>query len=346
MNTLNNSNILLLILIAWNLIAFIVMGIDKRKAVKSKWRIPERALFLIAFIFGGIGIFLGMHIFRHKTKNNSFRILVPIAIVLNIIAALYMFKFTSAIEVTNYDIVSNKVPAEFNGFKIVQISDFHNGTFDDNQNELIDKIKAQNPNIIVITGDLIDEIASNSDAVNKLIDEVTKLSPVYFITGNHDMHYRDFNGLSKMMINKGVIILDNKKAVLRKRNSHINLYGIADPNMWDYLNPERYVKSEMEILKPQDGFNILLFHRANMFDTIKGNGYQLVLSGHMHGGQIQIPFWGGLKSPNGSWFPKYAQGEWHEDGTTMIVSRGLGNIVSVPRLFNPPEIVSVTLKAK
>lgn len=322
------------------------MGIDKRKAVKSKWRIPERTLFLIAFIFGGIGIFLGMHIFRHKTKHNSFRILVPIALILNIICGFYMFKLVSGIEVTSYDFASNRLPSEFNGYKIVQLSDYHEGSFDDSDDILIAKVKDQHPNLIVLTGDIIDETASNSDAVTKLVNQLVKISPVYFVTGNHDMLYSDYTGIKQMLVNKGVTILNNKKIVLKKGNAHINLYGIDDPNVWDYLNPERYLKSEISILKPNGGFNILLFHRANMFDTIKGNGYQLVLTGHMHGGQVQIPFLGGLKAPDGSWFPKYAQGRWEEDGTTMIVSRGLGNVVSIPRLFNPPEIVAVTLKVK
>jgi predicted MPP superfamily phosphohydrolase len=343
---INNSSMLFLILLTWNVITFFIMGMDKRKAIKGKWRTPEKTLFFIAFLFGGIGVFLAMRIFRHKTKHNSFRILIPMAVVVNIVLGFFMFKFVSGIEVTNYNVVSNKLSSEFDGFKIVQVSDFHNGTFDDSQQTLINKVKNQKPDIITITGDIIDESTPNLDTVSKLLDELIKISPVYYVSGNHDVWYPNYSELQKLLVNKGVILLDNKKTILKRGNSHINLYGIGDPNVWDSSGAEKYVKREISVLKPNEGFNILLFHRANMFDTLKGNGYQLILSGHMHGGQVQIPFIGGLRSPHGTWFPKYAQGKWEQDGTTMIVSRGLGNIVWAPRILNPPEIVAVTLKTE
>lgn len=340
---MNRSTTLLTILVIWNLITFLLMKMDKTKAVKSKQRISEMVLFLSAFFLGSLGIICGMYVFRHKTKHINFKILVPVAVVVNVFLCYYLFQFVSGIGISHYTIKSNSIPSEFNGFKILQISDLHCARFGDKQEGLVNKIKAEKPDIIVLTGDMMDEGIGDMESISMLIDGITAIAPVYSVSGNHDKWYSGFLKLQKLIEDKKVILLENRSEKIVRNGTYINITGIGDPDVWNYKKAEQYLVKNMSTLKSSGGYNILLFHRANMFDSIKGKGYQLVLSGHMHGGQIQIPFIGGLVSPHGEWFPKYAQGKYEKDGTVLIVSRGLGNAVKVPRLFNPPELVVVTL---
>lgn len=340
---MNISTTLLTILVAWNIVTFILMGIDKIKAVKRSQRISEKTLFLSAFLLGGIGIICSMYVFRHKTKHRNFKILVPIAVITNIIVSCFLFQIVSGIGVSHYNVKSTSIPAGFNGFKILQISDLHCAKFGDKQEGLINKVKAEKPDIIVLTGDMIDENIGDMKAISILLDGITAIAPVYSVSGNHDKWYSGFNNLQKLFVDKKVTLLENRFEKIKRNGSNINIIGISDPDVWDDRKAEQYLEQHMNTLKPSAGYNILLFHRANMFESIKGKGYQLVLAGHMHGGQVQIPFIGGLKSPHGQWFPKFAQGMYKEDGTIMIVSRGLGNAVAIPRIFNPPELVTVTL---
>lgn len=107
-----------------------------------------------------------------------------------------------------------------------------------------------------------------------------------------------------------------------------------------------YVAAADTSIKKGAGYQILLFHRANMLDYFNDKAYDLILSGHMHGGQVRLPLLGGLKSPHGDWFPKYSGGRYDVESKTYIVSRGIGNAVRVPRLFNRPELVVVTLQCR
>jgi predicted MPP superfamily phosphohydrolase len=340
----NQSIALLTVLIIWNLITFLLMKIDKVKAIKNKYRISEKTLFLSAFLLGGLGILCGMYVLRHKTKHTKFKVLVPLVVVVNIFLAYSLFQFVSGIGISHYAIKSNSIPSEFNGFKILQISDLHCAIFGDKQEGLVNKVKAEKPDIIVLTGDMIDEGIGDMESISDLLDGITAIAPVYSVSGNHDKWYHGFLELQKLIEDKNVTLLENKSGKVTRNGKYINIFGIGDPDVWDYTKAEQYLEKSISTLKPSDGYNILLFHRANMFDSIKGKGYQLVLSGHMHGGQIQIPFIGGLVSPHGDWFPKYTQGKYEEDGTVMIVSRGLGNSMKIPRVFNPPELVVVTLR--
>ena len=314
MRGINISSIIFLLFFVWNIAAFSVLSYKKRKAVKHK--------------SSGIGV-LGV-------------------LIVNALLIFSLFYFSSNIGVTHYNIEADRLAPEFDGYRILQISDFHTGSFNGGTEKLIQKVINEKPDIIVLTGDLIDETAINLRSVNKLVAQLSLIAQVYSVSGNHDVWHSDFSGLKDMLKNKGVVLLENEKVAIKRGNSHINLFGIDDPDTWNDTSAERFFKLKTSELQQASGYNILLFHRANMFDVIKGNGYQLVLAGHMHGGQIQIPFVGGIVSPqqNRKWFPKYTDGKWIKAGTTMIVSRGLGNNVPVPRILNPPEVVVVTLKCK
>ncbi len=304
-------------------------------------------VFILIVIFN-IVVFSTLSHKKRKQNNHKASGIVTLGIlIVNVVLIIGLIYSSSNIGVTHYSIQSDKITPDFDGYKILQISDYHTGSFRGGPDKLVRIVLNEKPDIIVLTGDIIDETAINLKSVNELVSQLTIIAPVYSVSGNHDIWYHDFSGLQDILKNKGVVLLENKKVTLTRGYSHISLFGIADPDIWNDMGSEEYLKKKMNELQQENGYNILLFHRANMFDIIKGNGYQLILSGHMHGGQVQIPFVGGLVSPhqNRRWLPKYTDGKWSDEGTTMIVSRGLGNNVSVPRILNPPEVVVVTLKS-
>jgi predicted MPP superfamily phosphohydrolase len=314
MRGINISSIIFIIIVIWNIAALSLSGYVKGRSGKSS---PAGVLSIL---------------------------------IINVILVSLLLYFSINLGVTHYNIKSDKLPAEFDGYKILQISDFHAASFYGGTDRLIEKVIKEKPDIIVLTGDLIDESTKTSmQAVRALVSQSTIIAPVYFVSGNHDVWYEHYSELKDLLSDEGVVLLQNSKVKLKRGTSYINLFGINDPDTWNSTGAKQYLKNTAKELQNDNGsYNILLFHRANMFDTIKGYGFQLILSGHMHGGQVQIPFVGGLISPHKDrhWFPKYTEGKWTEDGTTMIVSRGLGNNISVPRILNPPEIVVVTLKCE
>jgi hypothetical protein len=168
---------------------------------------------------------------------------------------------------------------------------------------------------------------------------------IYAISGNHDYwNSKQFNEHQNMLKKLGVKLLENTSTNIYKDNEKITIHGIADPISFDNKEAEGITKTGLSKLKISDGYNILLFHRANMLDLFKNEKFDLIVSGHLHGGQVRIPFVGGLKSPHGDWFPKYSGGRYDVNNNTYIVSRGIGNPFIVPRVFNRPEIVVITLK--
>lgn len=255
------------------------------------------------------------------------------------------------IQVTVNEIFNSKIPKEFNGFTIVQVSDLHNTNFGHNQSELIDKVKSQNPDVIVVTGDLI--YKRSQDVKNSLsfINQAVDIAPVYFVTGNHEAQIDeyDLDELYKNLINAGVFILDNQSVKLSCNNSHINLFGINDADMYydGYHYDDEIINNLLSDIKVDNTeFNILLAHKPEFIDIYAKYKYDLVFSGHAHGGQIRLPFLGGIWAPDQGFFPKYTQGQYVFEDTTMIVSRGLGKSIIPTRIFNRPEIVVCKLNNK
>ncbi len=252
------------------------------------------------------------------------------------------------LEVTHYDIASEKIPAEFDGFKILQISDYHC----DSVPGLVGEIQKEAPDIIVSTGDLADDKGSYKPAV-RLCKHLCEIAPVYAVTGNHDIWRSDYSEYENEISEIGVKTLHDERIILKENNSEIALSGIDDPFALNSVGIEENVQNSLAKFPRYDGFEILLFHRANLFDSLKHHGFNLILAGHMHGGQFRLPSGQGMVSPKSSWaskgamfFPKYVGGHYKSTHTDMIVNRGLGNPMFIPRLFNRPEITVITLNSK
>jgi hypothetical protein len=276
-----------------------------------------------------------------KTK----RIILIIGILVGI--SIFLYLQNNLISITEVKITSSKIPSSFKGYKILQISDLHNKKFGDNQDVLIQKVKSINPDIIAITGDLIDSKSYDAEISMQVIRELVKEYPVYFVTGNHEKWSGKYNSLEKELKKQHVTVLRNEHVIIQKGGHEINLLGIDDPefNTGDIdegsIVKDAIVKAKIE-MQP-DRYNVLLSHRPEFLEEYADEKVDLVLSGHAHGGQVQLPFIGGLVAPNQGILPKYTAGLYEKQNTSMIVSRGLGNSIIPQRIFNRPEIVIVQL---
>lgn len=249
----------------------------------------------------------------------------------------------SPLGVTGYEVYSQALPEAFDGYRILQISDLQNSTDPD----ILPLAQKANPDIIVLTGDTFyhDMNTETFEWTLTLLKQLSQIAPVYSVSGNHDRWHKDFKNNLLLMSDAGVINLENVAETIEKNGDSIHIIGISDPDAMDDSEANMTVHEYMQQVQSTGGYDILLFHRANMLDLFKDKGFELILSGHIHGGQIRLPFSGGLMSPEGKLFPKYDGGLYKIDETAAaVVSRGIGNTFVTPRFYDPPELVLVTLR--
>ncbi len=263
-----------------------------------------------------------------------------------ICTSAFLYWQNYGIQATRYAYSHKDMPQAFKGFRIVQISDFHNTAL------LINKVAAitmaEKPDIIAITGDLFDCRHTDIAAGLALVDKLTKIAPVYYVRGNHEARMGNTDELTKQIEQKGVTVIENRKINLQRGNRAITLMGVNDPRFiadedTDSTSTRRIFRKKLFSLTDNDhSFKILLSHRPEFIHTYRDSGVKLVLTGHAHGGQFGIPFTDyGVFVPNQGIFPPYAAGIKQLDDTTMIISRGIGNSVFPFRLFNRPEVVII-----
>ena len=255
----------------------------------------------------------------------------------------------NSIVTTEYNFSSDKVPQNFKGYKIVQLSDLHSKSFGNNQSDLVKKVKKVNPDLIVFTGDLIDSDRYDEKISLTLMEKLVQIAPVYYVTGNHEWWSGKFNSLEDKLKDTGVQVMRNTVEEIIIGNDKIQIIGIDDPAKVNESYAERAIAEEditnsIKGLEEGVNFKILLSHRPELFSLYTQYEFDVVFSGHAHGGQVRIPFIGGLVAPNQGLFPEYSSGMHDADNATMIVNRGLGNSIIPLRVFNRPEIVVVTLK--
>lgn len=278
-----------------------------------------------------------------KIKKNV--MLYVVAFIL--IFCIWLYWGNTFIQTTYVNINSDRIPAEFYGFTIVQVSDLHNSEFGSHQTRLLNAVKAASPDIITVTGDLIDSSHTNIEIAMEFIVGAVKIAPVYFVTGNHEAWSDQYEDLKQQMIDAGVIILNDESTAIQFNGNSIQLLGLNDPDFTatdDIYESAYMIDTKLKsMLKDTKEYTILLSHRPELFDVYSANNIDLILSGHAHGGQIRLPFIGGLIAPNQGFFPQYYEGVYKKEHTNMIVSRGLGNSIIPLRINNPPELVVITL---
>lgn len=273
---------------------------------------------------------------------NFNKIIISVLVIL--VVALFCHIENNWISVSNINYNSSKIPKSFQGYKIVHLSDLHNKSFGKNQKKLVDAIKKAKPDLIVFTGDIIDSRSYDEKPSLELMKNITQIAPVYYVTGNHEIRTGKAKELEEKLQELGVRVLENKGERINKGSNSIFIYGIDDPSDYDYKGISSSVKKElMELDKNNNDFNMLLAHRPEHIAVYSSFNFDLVFSGHAHGGQVRIPFIGGVIAPGQGFFPKYTSGAYKYGSTAMIVSRGLGNSLAPVRVFNRPEVVVVTL---
>lgn len=283
------------------------------------------------------GVNLWRHILRRRKKRRGRKALVIIALLC--LAAFYLVRDSSEnLSLTEYSVSDADLPQSFEGFKIVQLSDLHGADFG---TELADTVREQNPDIIALTGDFI-TTEEDLPAVESLVSELSSICDVYFISGNHDFGSGKIQELSNILSSHGVKYLKNEYVELERGNDKIILAGVEDPNSWaDLKSPDEFA-AKLNAAYP-DTYTVLLGHRNYWMTEYPELPVDLILCGHAHGGIIRIPGVGGILSTDRTLFPDYDAGMYENGSYTMIVSRGLGNSISVPRIFNRPEVVSIVL---
>ncbi len=252
---------------------------------------------------------------------------------------------------TKIEVGSESLPTDFNDFKIAHISDFHNAELDKNNKKLCDMLKDADPDIIVITGDLIDSRRTDIDIVAKFIDNITEIAPCYYVTGNHESRVsEEFTELEKVLASKNVTVLRGESTVIEREGSIIEILGIDDPDFTrnkDGKTNQDIISEEIgSVISSNDNYKILLSHRPEAFDIYVQHDIDLIFAGHAHGGQIRLPFIGGIIAPGQGFFPKYDSGLYVKNDTSMVVSRGIGNSLFPLRINNKPEIIMITLKTR
>ena len=281
-----------------------------------------------------------------KKPNKKTVLIVSVLVILCL--GIWTLWGNIALEVNEYEIVSDRIPEAFAGFRIAQVSDLHNKDFGEGYGQLLTLLSEINPDIIVVTGDLIDSRQTDLDIALEFAWQAGKIARVYYVSGNHEARVPEYEDLKIGLVKAGVVILENQKVEITREGESITLMGIEDPSFQeDYLfgDSESVARQAIENLQNEsDGYTILLSHRPELFDLYVETEMNLVFSGHAHGGQFRLPFVGGLVAPNQGFFPKYDAGQFTEENTTMIVSRGVGNSIIPIRFNNRPEIVLVTLR--
>ena len=283
-------------------------------------------------------------------KKRNKKVFLYVALVALICLAAWTIWGNTALEVNEYEIVSDRVPQGFDGFRIAQVSDLHNAEFGEENWKLIQMLSQTNPDIIVLTGDLIDSRRTDLDVALEFAWQAGKIARVYYVSGNHEARVPEYEDLKIGLVKAGVVILENQKVQITREGESITLIGIDDPSFQEsYLfgDAEGVAKQAIDNLQSEsDGYTVLLSHRPELFDLYVETQMDLVFSGHAHGGQFRLPFVGGIVAPNQGFFPKYDDGRYDEENTTMIVSRGVGNSIVPLRINNRPEIVVAQLKSQ
>jgi predicted MPP superfamily phosphohydrolase len=254
----------------------------------------------------------------------------------------------TALQLNTYRITSSRLPEAFNGYRIAQISDLHNAEMGKQNEKLFDILKEAKPDIIAITGDLIDSRHTNIAIALDFAAKAVNIAPCYYVTGNHEARISEYDDFKNSLIKLGVVVLDDEQISIELGDDSITLIGVNDPSFQtNYLfgDDETVMESTLqELTKDSNDYKVLLSHRLELFELYASYDIDLILSGHAHVGQFRLPVLGGVLVPNQGFFPKYDAGLYTKDNTNMIVSRGIGNSAFPFRFNNRPEVVLIELQ--
>lgn len=281
-----------------------------------------------------------------KRKRKRWIVLVALCALLACLIP-YLLWANAALTVSHVEL--DLLPGE-GSFTIAQVSDLHNAEFGGGNRELLAILEEAEPDLIAITGDLIDSRRTDPAPALAFLEGAVELAPVCYVTGNHEFRaYDAYQDLKSQMEELGVIVLENESMVLEE--VPLRVIGLDDPSFGvrsdPSATPEQILQGALTALAPQAGEEdlrtVLLAHRPEYVELYAQYGADLVLSGHAHGGQVRLPGVGGLYAPGQGFLPEYTSGLYQIGGTSLVVSRGLGNSLFPLRVNNRPEVVLVKL---
>ena len=254
----------------------------------------------------------------------------------------------TALSISEHTIKNEKIPKVFNDFKIIQISDFHNTKNKLLTDQIVIRLLKEKPDAIFITGDFVDANTPDIEASVNFLKQIKDIAPIYYIPGNHEGHLieTEYLTLKNNLLANDVFVLENELITIKRDGEQINIIGVLDPIFSNATQSNKAQKMRININKIEyddDLFTILLSHRPELINVYSDYDIDLVFSGHAHGGQIRVPFVGGLYAPGQGKLPKLTSGIHKDDDTTMVISRGIGNSTFPFRINNHPEIVIVNL---
>lgn len=272
-------------------------------------------------------------------KRRALKIILLLALVL----AALIYDSNSRVVVTEHTVAADALPEVFDGFTVVQLSDIHGARLWDS-GKLAEKVAAAQPDIIAITGDMVDE-ETDMEAIDSLLARLAEIAPVYYVTGNHEWGAHRVEELVEVLDRRGVTYLSNSYEKLEREGESIVLAGVEDPNgPYDMIKPDELV----DIIENEQGeaFTLLLGHRNYWVEKYPELEVDIIMCGHAHGGIVRLPVLGGVLGTGFELFPEHIEGLVESGRYTLVISRGLGNSIPVPRFLNNPEIVVLTLKSE
>lgn len=278
----------------------------------------------------------------------KYAIIVLTLLVLTALLGYFMYDQNKRIVVSKYKVNFDVEKP----IRIVHLSDLHSTEF----KNLVGKIERSEPDLIAFTGDLINDKAKNTKQMYDYVNELSKICPFAYIPGNHEQRLIDFEKITNKIALAGAVVLKNEVKTIEVNSTQINILGLVE-KQGAFSDYKKIIKGNFAYenngelfkeLEKRDGFRLVLSHFPENFQRIGKNKYSqydfdLMLSGHAHGGQFILPFVGPVFSPGQGLFPKYARGEFGEK-PKLVVSRGLGNSEFPLRLFNHPEIVIIDIE--
>lgn len=286
--------------------------------------------------------------------KKTFKYMIAIFVVIISICLISIWTSYTHLETTHFEYTSSKLEEEITA---VILADLHNHEFDEDNSELISKVAEEDPDIILVLGDMLNSDSDDSHVAIDAAKGLTQIAPVYYALGNHEVMYIENTEKSLLseLEDAGVIILE-----LNSQDVEVNGQKIRIGGMFDYAfaldgedstNPEHMKPEVYEFLtnfQDTDDFKLMLSHRPDSFifgDAPKTWDIDLVISAHNHGGQVILPFLGGLYGGDQGWFPEYVYGMYSLEKYDMLITRGLGsNPKILPRFNNRPEVMVLTLK--
>lgn len=257
----------------------------------------------------------------------------------------------TALTVTPVTVASRRIPAGFSGYRIAHLSDLHNARFGRGNVKLLKLLAGTGPDITVITGDLVDSRHTDIPIALDFVKEAVKIAPVYYVPGNHEARLDQYPDIRAALTAAGATVLEDQIAPLTRGGDTVTLVGLADPHFTIRKHPFRRVRVPAlvrrrlrDLIRREEGYHILLSHRPDLFPSYARCGVDLAFCGHAHGGQVRLPFIGGLFAPDQGLLPRYDAGLYTRGNCRMVVSRGIGNSLCPLRFNNRPEVVVVELR--